>query len=166
MSLHLSKLHCSLKGKEMWNTSFLCFMNRNAETKKVIKLSQPTQEGRGRTKHAGSKQRHEESQQQLVRLPLWRVGPSLHLQCGDSHFLGTMFIYFILFFSQWIIFGIMWPWLKPPTHSSSAFCEKWCPLGMTLNCLIADVNVQWAAMNACIFESKDVYQTQFGFLFS
>lgn len=149
MSLHLSKLHCSLKGKEMWNTSFLCFMNRNAETKKVIKLSQPTQEGRGRTKHAGSKQRHEESQQQLVRLPLWRVGPSLHLQCGDSHFLWTMFIYFIFFFSV----NNFWHYVALTEASyAQQLCVLWKVMSIGNDAELSDSRCQRSvSSNECLY---------------
>lgn len=136
---------------------FIHFMNRNADTLKVIKLSQSAKEGRGRTKSTGSKQSLEKSQQWLIRLQLWRVSP-------PSSSSVQWFIFSILgqcFFQQ----VIMWVCLWPPTHRSSVFCEKQCPVGLTVNCLTADFSVQWAAMIAGVFESKSGYETQFGFLF-
>lgn len=55
--------------------------------------------------------------------------------------------------------------------SVASYAQKLCILwkatsgGIDTELLIADFSVQWAAMIACIFESKNGYETQFGFLF-
>lgn len=110
-------------------------MNRNTDTVKII----PACKGRQST---GSKQSLEKSQQWLISFE--ELVPTLHLQCSDLYFLSWDNV-----FLQWVI---MWVCLWPPTHRSSASCEKQCPVG--LSCLTADFSVQWAAMIACIFESK------------
>lgn len=45
---------------EMWDPLLLHFLNSNAETKKVITLSQPTQGDGGRIESTGSQGRQEE----------------------------------------------------------------------------------------------------------
>lgn len=158
-SLNLSTLHYSLKGMEMWDALvFRHFVSWNAETvsNQIIPAckgrQKPNQEHRFKT--AWRKVNNG-----LVDCSCEGLVPLLHLQCSDLYFLSwdNVGVFF-----QWVI---MWVSMRPPTHRSSVFCEKQCLVGLTLSCLTADFNVQWAAMIACTWESNDGYETQFRFLF-
>lgn len=86
-SLNPSKLHYSLKGKEMWNTLFFTYLlNMNRDIMKVIKLSQPAKGDRDRPKSTDSKQSLEKSQQWL-RWQLWRVSDLYFLSWDNAFFL-------------------------------------------------------------------------------
>lgn len=128
-SLNLSKLHYSLKGKDMWNTLFFIYLlNRNRDIIKVIKQSLPDKEDRDWPKSTGSKQSLEKSQQWL-RSQLWRVSDLYFLFWDNACFFGEQLCGFIfgLLRTEALYFEkshVQWDWHQTVWQQILVFSEQ------------------------------------------